>query len=263
MIGTGKMGQAIIGGLIASGVPRRSVTGIESSPETRAAVSKKHGIRTTAQLADGLRQANVVLLAVKPQQLREVTEALADLIKPSQLVVSIAAGITLDWLEERLGRRPLMRVMPNLPATAGAGFSAIAASPQATARQRSVARALFSAVGETVEVPESQLDAITAVSGSGPAYVFFLMRAWQAAASELGLSPKVAEQAVRKTLEGSLALLAQEPGTSPDEWIRRVASKGGTTEAALAVLEREAVEKRFIAALAAAAARSKELTCQS
>ncbi len=258
IIGTGKMGQAILKGLLASGVPKRHIVGVEASSEMRAHVSRRFGIRVTDALGPGVKDATVVLLAVKPQQMAQVAAELRPLLSSKQLVISIAAGITLQWLASRLGARALIRVMPNLPATIGAGFSAIASGRKATPAHRRMAQALFGVVGETVVLDERLFDAVTAVSGSGPAYVFYLVRAWQEAAQALGLPEKVAQRAVRSTLEGSVRLLAQEKAT-PDELIAHVASKGGTTEAALAVLARESVQKHFVDALRAAADRSKQL----
>jgi pyrroline-5-carboxylate reductase len=174
-------------------------------------------------------------------------------------VISIAAGRPLRWLQARLPGIAVMRAMPNLPATVGCGFSAVAAGCCATPRDRAMARALFGAVGQVLELPERHFHAITAVSGSGPAYVFFLARAWEQAARSLGLPPAAASSAIRQTLRGSLALLESSPA-SPGELIAKVASKKGTTEAALTVLAKRRVSTHVIEALRAAARRSKALS---
>jgi len=153
-------------------------------------------------------------------------------------------------------------VMPNLPATVGCGFSAIASGRRATPRHRRMAIELFSAVGEVVELPERLFDAVTAVSGSGPAYVFLLVQVWEQAARRLGLSSAVASRTIRCTLEGSVRLL-QASGLSASRLIADVASKGGTTEAALRVFAQRRLQAQFDEALRAAARRSKELSWSS
>ena len=262
VIGAGKMGQALLKGLLASGVSRHRLRAADASSMIRGRVSRRFGLTARQDNIVTARGADVIILAVKPQQMSEVTAQLAPHLRRNQLVISIAAGITLRWLQVRLKGLPVIRVMPNLPATVGSGFSAIAPGRAATVRHRAMAIALFGAVGAVCEVPERQLDAVTAVSGSGPAYVFFLAQIWQQAAQSLGLSPKVAERAIRATLEGSVRLW-QASGESPDVLINKVASKGGTTEAALKVLVTRRVAAHFLEALRAAARRSKELSCSS
>jgi pyrroline-5-carboxylate reductase len=258
-IGGGTMGQALIKGLLESGVPRRALRASDAAAATRRALAGRYGIATTTNNLDVVRRSRILVLAVKPQQMREALAGCSGAVSSRNLVISIAAGITLRWLQQQLPGAQIVRVMPNLPATVGAGFSAIAAGPRVQARERRLARAIFEAVGEVAEVPERDLDAITAVSGSGPAYVFFLIRAWEDAARRLGLSGAVASQAVRRTAAGALRLLQQD-GRAAGELISRVASKGGTTEAALKVLERRRVHESLVRAIEAAAKRSKALT---
>jgi len=198
------------------------------------------------------------VLAVKPQEMSSVLEGIVGCLTPRQLVISIAAGITLRYLGARLPKSPIIRVMPNLPATVRKGFAAYACGRSVTPRHRAVVRAIFGAVGEVVELPQRSLDAVTAVSGSGPAYVFLLAQMWEEAAVALGLPPSVAKRAVRQTLAGSVELLAGDR-LSPREWIARVASKKGTTEAALRVLAQRGVGRHFAEALQAAARRSRAL----
>jgi len=258
-IGAGTMGQALMRGLLAQGVSPRAIRATDANPQTRARVRRQLRIQATGRNADVARRADVVILAVKPPQFPEVVGELTGVVRPRQLVISIAAGITLRWLEQRLPRVPVVRAMPNLPATVGCGFAAIAGGRFASARHRAVANTIFRAVGEAVELPERHFDAITAVSGSGPAYVFFLIRMWETAAHSLGLSDAVARRAVAKTLEGSERLW-QRSGEPAEALIRKVASKRGTTEAALKILARRRVARHFVEALGAAARRSKELS---
>ncbi|MDP3704217.1 MAG: pyrroline-5-carboxylate reductase, partial [Candidatus Omnitrophota bacterium] len=251
-------GRALIAGLRAKGVSGRSILAVDPSTVRRAQV-RRLGARATADSCEVACAGDVIVLAVKPQQMASVVSQLAPCISRQQLVVSIAAGITLPWLHARLRGIPLVRVMPNLPATVGQGFSAFTLGRYATARHRAIAAALFGAVGEAVELPERLLDAVTAVSGSGPAYVFYLAHVWEAAAVGLGLPRAIARRAVERTLIGSAALLAGSE-MSPEEWIARVASKRGTTEAALRVLARGRVSRYFTDALRAAARRSRALS---
>jgi len=259
LIGGGTMGQALLGGLLTQGVLRRSLCVSDPDPAIRRRLRRQFRLDAINDNAALVRAADVVILAVKPQQVGEVIAQIAPKLSSRQLVISIAAGIPLRWLQARLPGAAVIRVMPNLPATVGYGFAAIALGKKATARHRAITLAIFGAVGQVAELPERQLDAITAVSGSGPAYVFFLVQAWEAAAASLKLPPAVAARAIRQTLEGSVRLLdaAEVPA---EALIRRVASKGGTTEAALKVLAKRRVATSIEEAIRAAARRSKELS---
>ena len=255
------MGQALIRGLLARGVRPAALSASDLRPAVRRRLQGWR-VRAVSDNVEASRRADVVVLAVKPQDIAAVMSQLAPVVRSRQLVVSIAAGVTLRALESGLPGVPVVRVMPNLPATVGEGFSAFALGCRATAPHRAVARAICEAVGEAVELPERLLDAVTAVSGSGPAYLFFLAQAWEEAGARLGLPRAVAKRAVRQTLEGSLRLL-RGGRLSPGEWIAKVASKRGTTEAALRVLARRRVKAHVLEALRAAAARSRELSCTS
>ena len=259
IIGAGTMGQALIRGLLAQGIARRTLRAADPDARKRRQVSRSFRIRTEADNGRVARASEIVILAVKPQQVPDVVPRLAPHLTRRHLVISIVAGIPLRWLQARLPGVPLVRVMPNLPATVGAGFAAMVPGRTATARHRRIARAVFEAVGEVVELPERFFDAVTAVSGSGPAYVFFLAQAWEAAARSLGLPEAVAAQAIRQTLDGSVRLL-RGAAIPVAALIGRVASKGGTTEAALRILARRRVAAAFIEALRAAARRSRELS---
>jgi len=259
IIGCGTMGQALIKGLLDHGVPASRLCVADASAAARRIVARRFGIKAVARNRDAVRGAGLILLAVKPQQMAGVVDELAAALTRSVLVISIAAGMTLRWLEKHLPGLPVVRVMPNLPATVGCGFAAIAAGRRATTRHRAVAMALFDAMGIAVELPERHFDAVTAVSGSGPAYVFYLVQIWERAARALGLPASAAALAIRQTLEGSVRLL-QADGAAAAELIRQVASKRGTTEAALSVLARRRVGTHFTEALQAAARRSRELS---
>ena len=259
LIGAGTMGQALLKGLLAHGVQHRRLRAADAHPATRRQVHHRFGIAVSADARAIIPGADVVILSVKPQQFPDVVRLVRPILRRRQLVISIAAGIRLAWLGRSLPGIPLMRVMPNLPAIVGCGFSALATGRGLPARHRAIGRAIFSAVGDVVELPERHFDAVTAVSGSGPAYVFFLVQAWQAAAKALGLPADVAGRAIGSTLGGSLCLLSESRDT-PEVLIAKVASKGGTTEAALKVLARRQVLPHFVEALRAAAKHSRQLS---
>ena len=259
IIGTGTMGQALMRGLLARGLSRQRLLAADPNPVRRRQASRRFHVSVSDENVRVVKRAAIVILAVKPQQFPELLAQVAPHLSRRHLVISIAAGIRLRWLQERLPGVPLVRVMPNLPATIGRGFSAIALGRSAAARHRAIARAIFEAVGEVVELPERHFDAITAVSGSGPAYVFFLVQAWEEAARSLGLPPAVAARAIRQTLSGSARLL--QASAEPARVLTgKVASKGGTTEAALRVLAKRRVLAHLVEAIRAAARRSRALS---
>ena len=253
------MGQALMRGLLAQGVSRRALLAADADPVMRSTVQRRFHVRVTHDNVAVVRRCDVVILAVKPQQFPDVLRRIGSHVTRRQVVMSIAAGITLRWLQARLRGVPVVRIMPNLPATVGCGFSAIALGRAAGPRHRAIACAVFGAVGKVVELPERYFDAVTAVSGSGPAYVFFLVDAWERAARSLGVPSSVASMAIHQTLEGSVQLL-RSAGEPASVLVGNVASKGGTTEAALAVLAKRRVAAHFLEALRAAARRSRELS---
>jgi pyrroline-5-carboxylate reductase len=257
-IGAGTMGQALIRGLLAQGIAPRKLRAMEIDPAKRHAL-KRLGVAAMTDHRLLVQWADTIVLAVKPQQYPDVLSVLAPYLSRTQLVISIAAGITLRWLKARLPNQPIIRVMPNLPATVGCGFFAMAFNRAANLRHRTIARQMFSVAGKVVELPERYFDAITAVSGSGPAYVFFLVGAWSAAARTLGLPASIAKEAILQTLVGSARLLqtTREPASI---LLQKVASKRGTTEAALKVLAKRHVAAHVVEALHAAAKRSAALS---
>jgi pyrroline-5-carboxylate reductase len=261
-IGGGNMASALIAGMLARGTAAATIGVIDPSGAQRAALSERHGIATHASAAsagEAIATAGVLVLAVKPQQMREAVEALAPRLR-DPLVLSVAAGVRAVEISRWLGgHRRIVRTMPNTPAMIGLGAIGLAALPGTGDADRRAADAILSAVGETVWVEEeSQLDAVTALSGSGPAYVFRMIEAVAAAGERLGLTR---EQAMRLTLQtfvgaSQLAARSEEP---PSVLRERVTSKGGTTAAALAVLEAHDVSGIFAEALRAANDRSEEL----
>lgn len=260
-IGGGNMARALIGGLLRGGWPPERITVGEPQAALRAALQRDFAIRTAADNRHACAGAEVLVLAVKPQVIDPV---LAELVEPvrasAPLVLSIAAGIPLARLERGLaGHTRLVRAMPNTPALIGAGISALYAAAQVAAADRQCAERILGAAGDCLWLAEErQMDLVTAVSGSGPAYVFLLLEAMQAAATARGLDPAIARRLVARTVLGAARMVQDEQSDFARERAR-VTSPGGTTAAALAVLEAEAWGAILDRAIGAAAARAAEL----
>ena len=258
-LGGGNMGAAIIGGLAARGFPAADITVIDPGSTVRASLVSRFGVAVREAAGPDLPAADALVLAVKPQQMREAVQQLLPL-HPSTVVVTIAAGIRIADLSRWLGgHAAIVRAMPNTPALVHAGVTGLFAPPAVGAEGRSRAEKLLGAVGETVWLPrEEDLDAVTAVSGSGPAYVFYFIEALEQAAREMGIAPEAARRLALGTFTGA-AKLASERGEDPAVLRAQVTSKGGTTERALGEMEAAALKARFVAAVKAAGARSREL----
>lgn len=254
-IGGGNMATAIIGGLQQNGSQLSDFLVIEPSDDKRTLLQQTYGVDISDN-AIAATQKSAIVLAVKPQQLQSVCDAIRPDIK-DQLVISIAAGIRTDTLVNWLGQHnKVIRVMPNTPAQVQAGISALFALPQVSANEKQAAQALMQAVGKTVWVnDEAKMDAVTAISGSGPAYVFYCIEALQEAATNLGLSTEQSRQLALQTFLGAsqLAATSEEPVATLRE---KVTSKGGTTEKGLAVLASKDIKAIFDQAAQAAAAQS-------
>jgi pyrroline-5-carboxylate reductase len=257
-IGGGNMAAAIIGGLIASGTQPADIEVVEINADARAQLAARFGVVTHSDISQARLHA-LIVLAVKPQSLPGVATALAARLD-GQLVVSIAAGVRVADLARWLGgHQRIVRAMPNTPALVQAGISGLYASATLSQEARSQAEAVLRAVGGVVWVEdESQLDAVTAVSGSGPAYVFYFIESLEAAAVAQGLAPATARQLALQTFFGA-AKLALESGEEPAVLRQRVTSKGGTTERGLSALEDAAVRLAIGQAVEAASRRSAEL----
>jgi pyrroline-5-carboxylate reductase len=258
-VGGGNMAQAMIGGLLAKGHARDSMRVVEPSAETRARLTSAFGVDSRAACDAATVDADVLVLAVKPQKMREATTDLRAHLG-DRLVLSIAAGIRLADLSRWLGGHgKLVRGMPNTPALIGQGIAGLYAPPSVGGEDRRRAEEVLGAVGETLWVAdESMIDAITAVSGSGPAYVFYFMEAMQQGAQRLGFSADDARKLALATFRGA-ALLAASAADPVSVLRERVTSKGGTTEAALAAMELGGVRDAILAALDAANRRGREL----
>jgi pyrroline-5-carboxylate reductase len=261
LIGAGKMGGAMLDGWLKAGVLPTQVIAIDPSPppEVKAQLDK-HGIAHNPSL-DKISGVEVVLVAVKPQIMDQVLEPLCGLAASKPLILSVVAGKTIASLASHFGKdAAIIRTIPNTPAAIGRGITAMASNANVSAAQNTLAEQLLSSIGEVVRVPaEEQIDWVTAVSGSGPAYVFYLTECFAAAGEKLGLAPAIAMQLARATVSGAGELMHQS-GIEAETLRKNVTSPNGTTFAALQVLMADDGLKPLMEkAIAAAAHRSKEL----
>ncbi|MCC6758801.1 MAG: pyrroline-5-carboxylate reductase [Candidatus Omnitrophica bacterium] len=254
IIGGGNMGTAII----SRTFKKYKITVCERDP-MRAALLKKKYRTGSSDLAGVAGSSNVIILAVKPQDMESVLAELKGSLKPKTLVISIAAGLTTRFFEKHLGRKVrVIRAMPNMPAQIGAGMTAICKGKSATGSDLAAAVKIFSKIGEHIIVEERMMDAVTAVSGSGPAYLFLFAECFYKAALKTGLEPNVAKKLVECTMAGSMYLFAKSE-ESAESLRLKVTSKGGTTQAALDVFLDNNFEKMFVDAVRAAQLRAKQL----
>ena len=259
-VGAGNMAEALIKGLLGANVAQASaLVGSAPRDKRRTYLTDTYGIETTGDNAVCVEQADVVVLAVKPQILERVLNEIADAIPQEALVISVAAGVPMQVIEQHLGAdAKVCRVMPNTPALVGFGATAIAAGEHVDEDDRARARAIFAAVGSVTEVDETLLDAVTGLSGSGPAYVFMIIEALADAGVKVGLPRYQAQELAAQTVLGSAKLLI-ETGEHPGVLKDRVTSPGGTAIAGLHTLEEGGLRTTLINAVVAATQRSKEL----
>ncbi|WP_237570249.1 pyrroline-5-carboxylate reductase [Mycolicibacterium lacusdiani] len=280
IIGGGSIGEALLAGLIRAGRQAKDLAVAEKSPERAKHLSETYSVLLTS-VADAAENATYVILAVKPADVTGVVSEIADAVaraeddSAEQVIVSVAAGVGTAYFESKLpAGSPVIRVMPNAPMVVGGGVSALARGRYATDEQLKDVAAIFDAVGGVVVVPESQMDAVTAVSGSGPAYFFLMAEALVDAAVDAGLPRQVATDLVAQTMAGSAAMLLErldtqpsEGGaamdTSPAQLRATVTSPGGTTAAGLRELERGGLRAAVGNAVSAAKTRSEQLRITS
>lgn len=260
-IGAGNMAEALIRGLLgAPTVPPAQLVATDVRPERLEFFRTKFGIRTAGDNRQAAAGSDIIVLAVKPQKMSAVLAEIKTAVSKRQLIISIAAGVTTGRIESEVGGQPrVVRVMPNTPALVGAGAAALSGGRHVTEEDLRTAETVLGAVGITVRVDEKDLDAVTALSGSGPAYVFHVAEAMIQAGIEAGLAEEVAKKLAIQTVSGAAQLLAQS-GEAPEVLRRKVTSPGGTTEAALKVMTDRQVAKIFSEAIQAAARRSRELS---
>ncbi len=272
-VGAGNMAEAMISALIRTGTfsPDNILAG-DIQPERAAYIEKKYNIRRISDNRHIMDACDIAVLAVKPQQMAGVLEDLAarnafDAVRDRLLIISIAAGIKIDTFEKAVyagksekekQRIPIIRVMPNTPALVGAGMCAFSVNCHATGGDIDVTRRILGAMGETIQCAEEKMDAVTAISGSGPAYCFYFLESMLAAGETLGLTAEEAFQLTFSTLKGALRLIDVQQA-SPEDLRRKVTSPGGTTEAAIRVFEENHLKETLISAIMAAARRSREL----
>lgn len=258
LVGGGKIGEALISGLVRRPGSAADVVVVERSAERAARLAERYGVRAL-DLAAAAAASRVLLLAVKPQDVDGLLALLAPHVDGDHLVVSVAAGVPTARIEAALpAGTPVVRVMPNTPALVEEGMSVLSAGAHATPAHLDEAEALLSAVGQVRRVPESQQDAVTALSGSGPAYFFFLVEAMVDAGILLGLPRALAADLIVQTALGAATML-RDSGEHPVQLREAVTSPGGTTIAAIRELERHGVRAALIAAIEAAHDRSVEL----
>ena len=265
ILGTGSMGKAILSGLLAAGTSQASVRVTTKSKASADALSSNHGVQATALESDSAansssaKDADLVILAVKPNMILETLNDVASVLKPGCLVVSVAAGITTAAMEEQLsGNAAVIRAMPNTPSVVGLGVTGISKGSNVSAEQLNLAVELFASVGKVLVVDESKIDALSTISGSGPAYVFYFAEKLITAAKSLGFSEQEASLMVKETFLGSATLLATS-SSSPEQLRKQVTSPNGTTMQATGRFDAADLEKVFIEATEAALARAKEL----
>jgi len=236
-VGGGNMAEAVLAGLIRKGtVSKDEILVTEKKPERREFLSNTYDVEVTAENSSAPRRSKTVFLAVKPQMVNDVKDELASDLTDEHIFISILAGTSREKLAKAFGHaNSMIRVMPNLPSQVGCGVSAITFPDKMDQSSREWVRVILQSVGEVVEVPESLQDVVTAVSGSGPGYIFFLAQQLIAAAKEKGMEEDIAKRLVTEMLAGSAEVIRQSPDT-PEELVRKVATPGGTTEAGLSAL---------------------------
>ena len=258
ILGVGVMGETLLSGLIRGGRPVEELLVCEKRAERAAQLTEKYGVRVLSNV-EAVSKADTVALVVKPQDMAEVLEEIASSLTPGTLLVSLAAGITTDFIESRVPDGiAVVRVMPNTPALVDEGMAAISPGTHCDDDHLAVAESLLRTTGRVVRVPEKQQDAVTAISGSGPAYIFFVVESMIEAGVHLGLPRTTASELVIQTLVGSAKML-RETGTHPTVLREQVTSPGGTTASALRELEVHKVRAAFLAAMEAARDRSRQL----
>ena len=261
-IGGGNMAGALIGGMLHAGFEASDIDVLEIDSVRGAELTERHRVRTHSRASDWLQASRAIVLAVKPQNMQEAAAAIEPhLTQP--LVLSIAAGVRARTIGQWLATGKIVRAMPNRPALIRAGITAAIALPEVSASEKAAADRILGAVGTVIWLEdEALLDAVTALSGSGPAYVFYFIEAMQAVAREMGFSEAHARALTLHTFAGAAQLAAQSD-ESASALRGKVTSKGGTTAAALASFERDKVDEAIARAIRAAAARARELGSSS
>lgn len=262
IVGVGAMGGALLVGLLDAGWASDDITLVEAYEPRAAELRASTPCRTVADPGEGIDGQDVVVLAVKPQGIHSTLEQLRDVVTADQVVVALVAGVPIRVYEQALPGIPIVRTMPNTPALVGEGVTGMAAGTHTSPDQMRLARSVLGAVGGVEEVAESLIDAVTAVSGSGPAYAFLLAEAMAAGGVRQGLDPDVALRLAAQTIKGAGAMMVASD-EDPSVLRARVTSPGGTTAAALQVMQAREFRDIIDEAVAAAADRSRELGAEA
>ena len=251
--------MALLGGVIRAGItPKERIVGCDVSEDQLRKAAEGFGVRTSSDSAEAVGDAEVILLAVKPQNLPDIEKQLGGTLKSNQLVISVLAGVPVARLKKALGEGPtIVRTMPNLPALIGEGMSVVA-NDAGDADQIHLVETILQTVGEVVLLSEKHLDAVTALSGSGPGYVYLFVEAMAEAGAAIGLPEEQAKTMARKTFIGACQLM-ETSGETPEELRRRVTSPGGTTAAGIQSFEEQGLREIFAKALKRSAERAAEL----
>jgi pyrroline-5-carboxylate reductase len=262
VIGAGQIGETLLAGLLRSGRPAQTLVATERRPERAAELAEQYGIRMVDN-AEVVKVADVLAIAVKPQDAAALMTELGPLMPSDKLLVTLCAGLPISffakWLPEGT---PVVRVMTNTPAFVDEAMTAISAGPHATAEHLDLAEEMFTPLGKTIRLPETQQDAVTALSGSGPAYFFYLVEAMTDAGILLGLPRQVAHDLLVQTAIGS-AIMLRDSGEHPVKLREAVTSPGGTTIAAIREMENHGVRAAMLAAIEAARDRARELAANA
>ena len=266
-LGTGSMGSAVLHGLIAAGHPKLLISATTNSA---ASAAKLRELGVSAMAVEESEDANalmaadadLIVLGVKPYQISKVLSEIVSEIGKNAVVISMAAGITLDAMARSLPQNPnLIRTMPNTPSLVGKGVTGLSLGPSCSKEAGVAAAELFAAVGAVIEIPEEKINALSAISGSGPAWVYYFIEQWEEIAQAQGFSKAQAELMVRGTFDGALELLAQSDA-EPAELRKKVTSPGGTTEQIIKTFDEAKLQEVFAAGLRAAVLRAEEIARQ-
>ena len=262
VIGAGKLGELVLSGLLRAGWQSDRLFATTRRPERAAELNERYGIRTVSNLTAAT-EADVLAVAVKPQDAARLLDELGPQVPPGKLVVSLCAGLPTSFFAERLpDETPIVRVMTNTPALVDQAMTVLSAGPHATEEHLALTEEIFQPLGKTLRVPESQQDAVTALSGSGPAYFYLLVEAMIDAGILLGLPRQVAHELIVQTAIGS-AVMLRDSGEHPVKLREAVTSPAGTTISAIRELENHGVRAAFLSALEAARDRAREIAAQS
>jgi pyrroline-5-carboxylate reductase len=262
VIGAGKIGELLLAGLLRAGWPADRLMATTRRPERAKELAQRYGVEVVDNVT-AVHRAEVIAITVKPQDAPALLTEIGPKVPPDKLVITLCAGLTTSFFSARLAEgTPVVRVMTNTPAVVDAAMTAISAGSHATAAHLALAEELFTPLGRTIRLPESQQDAVTALSGSGPAYFYYLVEAMTDAGILLGLPRQVAHELIVQSAIGS-AIMLRDSGEHPVKLREAVTSPAGTTIAAIRELERHAVRAALIAALEAARDRARELASQS